>query len=120
MWMRGSIGRPVQVRVDGRLVKTVRWVQSYPGLYIQLGERELGRGRHRVEVIRGGGGSILPGTGNEVRDANQTVLIGQVTFLPAEPQRMETVSAEEGLDVCRDGERLDWIEVVGGENAESR
>jgi hypothetical protein len=120
MWMRGSIGRPVQVRVDGELVRTVRWVQSYPGLYIPLGERDLERGRHRVQVVRGGGRSLLPGTGNEVADANQTVLVGQVTFLPAGEQRMETVPAQEGLEVCRDGGRLDWIEVVGGENAEPR
>ena len=112
LWLRGSIGRPVDVRIDGRRVATVRWQESYPGNYIPLGIRRLAAGSHRVQVTRGGGRSLLPGTGNEVRDANQTALVGPVAFRLAGSEPVRTVSPEQGMAVCRSDKALDWIEVV--------
>jgi hypothetical protein len=112
LWLRGSIGRPVRVLVDGRQVARIRWEEAYPGNYIRLGLRDLRRGPHRVEVIRGGGASLLPGVGNEIGSGNTTSLIGPVAFRLDEDLQMQTVPADRAGAVCRGDELLDWMEVV--------
>jgi len=112
IWLRGSVGRRVTVTVDGRVVGAPRWQEGYPGLYLPLGTHTLRGGAHQVEVRRGGG-SLLPGTGNEIGSAGNTGLVGPVAFLPEGQSRIVDVSPERAQELCRDGRTLmDWIEVV--------
>jgi hypothetical protein len=55
VWVRGSIGRRVTISIDGKVVGTPRWRESYPGHYELLTPVTL-RGRdHRLNIFRGGG-----------------------------------------------------------------
>jgi hypothetical protein len=65
-----------------------------------------------VEIVRGGG-SLLPGTGNEISEARQTTLIGPLAFAPPpQDDRVRYAPADELADVCRSETRLDWMEVL--------
>jgi hypothetical protein len=112
VWIRGSFGRRVTVSVDGREIGSLRWRENYPLHYEPLGAVRLSAGRHRFEIVRGGG-SILPGTGNEIAAEGITTRIGPIALVSRGPRpRVRNVSARDGIRVCRGGRRLDWIEVV--------
>jgi hypothetical protein len=113
IWLRGSFGREVRVLVDGEVVGSARWKESYPGYYVHLDDRRLSAGEHRVEIVRGGG-SPLPGTANEVGTGNTIALVGPAAFLAERPQEIRTVSPQEGLAVCRGDQPVDWLEVIAG------
>jgi hypothetical protein len=111
LWLRGSFGREVRVLVDGEEVGGLRWQQSYPGTYEIVGDVELSAGEHTFQIVRGGG-SLLPGTGNEVADTRQTTLIGPLAFAPSPSDRVRYASADDVRDLCRSEVRLDWMEVL--------
>ncbi|MBA2261521.1 MAG: hypothetical protein H0W03_02505 [Solirubrobacterales bacterium] len=111
LWLRGSFGREVRVVVDGEEVGGLRWQQSYPGQYEIVGDIDLSAGEHTFAIVRGGG-SLLPGTGNEVADSRQTTLIGPLAFAPSPSEQVKYTPAGELGDVCRSETRLDWMEVL--------
>ncbi len=91
IYLRGSVGRPVSVSVDGKKIGSVKWEEAYPGNYMPLGLHDLKAGIHRIHVARGGG-SPLPGTGNEIGSASTTGLVGPLAFLPSGQEKLVTVS----------------------------
>ena len=112
LWLRGSFGRAIQVSVDGRPVSTVRWDESYPAQYVPVGALRLRAGRHRVEVLRGGGG-LLPGTGNDIGSASTLGRVGPLAFAPARgPAAARTARGSRAAAICRSPRALDWIEIV--------
>jgi len=112
VWMRASVGRRVRVLVDQKPVGAIRWQQSYPGQYEQIGKVRLSAGEHGFQVVRGGG-SLLPGTGDGIDGSGSTRRIGPVAFVPAgAAARLHTVSAAQAAVVCRSDLPLDWIEIV--------
>jgi hypothetical protein len=79
VWIRGSIGRRVRISIDGKVIGTPRWRESYPGHYELLKPVTL-RGRdHRLVIFRKGG-DLLPGTGNDASGATTT--LGPVILEP--------------------------------------
>src|SRR5262249_20092503 len=106
LWLLGSFGRPVQVIVDGRTVKTVRWEESYPGAWDALATVRLRKGNHRVELLRGGGG-LLPGTGSDIGSAQTLGAIGPILFDPRASTPIRTVGAKQAAAVCRNAKGLD-------------
>lgn len=112
IYLRGSVGRKVTVTVDGRKIGDVKWEEAYPGNYMPLGVHDLKAGIHRI-VVQRGGGSPLPGTGNEIGSASTTGLVGPLAFLPDQPVKLVTVSKERAQDLCEDGRTpMDWMELV--------
>jgi hypothetical protein len=110
-WIRASVGRRVSITVDGKPIGSVRWKQSYPGQYEPLETVTLPAGRHVVRVVRGGG-SPLPGTGNDI-GAYFTTLVGPVAFAAVDPvPAVRTAPASEAGALCRGPRELDWIEVL--------
>jgi hypothetical protein len=110
VYLRGSVGRRVFVRIDGRLVGAPRWQESYQGRYEPLGTVTL-RGRDHTLNIERPGGDLLPGTGNDA--SGTTTLLGPVVLEPVDEQAaMRTVPASRLRAVCRSDARMDWIEVV--------
>jgi hypothetical protein len=110
VFLRGSVGRRVTVSIDGRVVGTPRWRESYQGHYEQLADVTL-RGRdHTLSILRPGG-DLLPGTGNDASGA--TTLLGPVVLEPVNEQTvMQTAPASRLGSVCRSNTRMDWIEVI--------
>jgi len=112
VWIRGSFGRRVAVSLDGRPLGSLRWRENYPLAFEPLGHARLAAGRHTFEIVRGGG-SVLPGTGNELGAEGILTRIGPLALVPrGAPAGVRTVSARAGLARCRSGAPLDWIEVV--------
>lgn len=109
--VRGSFGRRVEILVDGRPAAALRWRANYPSHYEPLGTFRLDAGLHRLELVRGGG-SLLPGTGNDIAGEGTITRIGPISLVRSQRPVVRTVSLREGLEVCRSQRRLDWIEVV--------
>ena len=112
IYLRGSVGRKVTVTVDGKEIGDVKWEEAYPGNYMPLGVHDLKAGVHKI-VVQRGGGSPLPGTGNEIGSASTTGLVGPLAFLPDQPVKLVTVSKERAQELCEDGRTtMDWMEIV--------
>lgn len=110
VWMRGSVGRKVEIAIDGRKVGALRWRESYPGQYEPVTTMRLTRGTHHIEIVRGGG-NLLPGTGNDA--SGFTTIIGPVVFDPTfQHETIRTAPASALADLCRSDVRLDWLEVL--------
>ena len=73
VWLRGSFGREVDVRIDGRDAGSARDELAQPANWLDLGSLELGAGEHRVELVRSGG-SLAPGNGDGPRTLGSLVL----------------------------------------------
>lgn len=112
VWMRGSFGRRVAVSIDGRTVGSLRWRESYPLHYEPVGAVTLAAGEHRVDIVREGG-SLLPGTGDDIGPEGITTRIGPLSLVrEGSRASMRIVDGAAGIDVCRGSRPLDWIEVV--------
>ena len=110
VYIRGSIGRRVKISIDGKVVGTPRWRESYPGHYEVLQPVTL-RGRDHTLTIFRGGGNVLPGTGNDASGATTT--LGPLVLEPtSEREVMRTAPASRLRSVCRSSTRMDWIEVL--------
>jgi hypothetical protein len=102
VWLRGSSGRPIRIAVDGREVGTARGVNAPQG-WLEAGEARLAAGRHRVEVVRGGG-RLASGDGFAGE-------LGPVALERVGEERLVTVQpADAERALC--GRRWDWIERV--------
>lgn len=73
VWISGSFGRDVAVRIGGREVGRVGDELSQPAGWVNIGSTTLSRGRHRVEIVRGGG-NLQPGNGDGPRRVGSLVL----------------------------------------------
>ena len=73
LWLRGSFGREVEVRIDGRHAGAARDELAQPANWLELGSLELDAGPHRVELVRGGG-DLSPGNGDGSRSLGSLVL----------------------------------------------
>ena len=73
LWLRGSFGREVDVRIDGRDAGSVRDELAQPANWIELGSVALDPGEHRVELVRSGG-NLAPGNGDGPRTLGSLVL----------------------------------------------
>jgi hypothetical protein len=102
IWVFGSTGRPIHVRVDGRDVGRAQGVNT-PGEWLGAGQAEIGAGRRAVEIVRPTG-SMKPGDGYVGR-------LGPVVFQRVQRQDLEWIAPREAASrLC--GRRLDWIELA--------
>ena len=104
VWVQLSSGRPMQVSVDGQKVGSVGQVNT-PDQWLEAGEVTLGRGDHRIELLRGGG-RPLPGDGYNGE-------LGPVALQPTgdEPPPRRVRPADAPQELC--SRPWDWIEAVG-------
>ena len=103
VYVRGSFKREMVVSVDGRQVSRRRHRLSHEGHHEVLGEVQLSRGSHRVE-IRYRPAELAPGSGG------RAFRLGPLYLVPATESRVELVSPRNARRLC--GLRLDWIESV--------
>ncbi len=107
VWLEGSFGRPVELRVDGRPIGDAQAMNT-PGGWLPVGtELTLTPGRHRVEVRRGSAG---PAPGDGARSS-----LGGVAFVaPGEPELIPFKIADAG-QLC--GRQWDWVQAVAPEGS---
>ena len=110
-YMGGSIGRPVNVTVDGRHVGTAAYQVSYPDQFVLIGSAQLSRGVHRIEMTRGGV-SLHPDNGDGIDALNR--LIGPLIVARAQPSvpALVRTGAAGFRQVCSSQESVRWAEVV--------
>jgi hypothetical protein len=101
VWLRGTFGRGVDVRVDGRTVGHASDIQT-PQQMAYVGQLKLGAGSHQVQLARAGGG-LAPGNGRD--EAYDTFFLE-----PVAPERLVTVAPADAGTLC--AQHADWIEVV--------
>ena len=102
IWVFGSTGRPIHVRVDGREAGRAQGVNT-PGEWLGAGQADIEAGRRTVEIVRPSG-TIKPGDGYIGR-------LGPVVFQRVQPQELEWVAPEQAASrLC--GRRLDWVELA--------
>jgi hypothetical protein len=102
VWVRGSGGRPVSVRVDGRTVAQVEGIDTQ-GQWSWGGTVRVPAGAHRVTLARPGGG-LGPG------DGAPTVL-GPVDFVSHNsPSGLHWVPRQRWHSLCTSA--WDWIEAA--------
>jgi hypothetical protein len=101
-WVAGSLGRRIEVRVDGQLVGAAVGVNNL-GQWLPAGEVTLGPGAHTLRLTRPGG-NLEPGDGYQ-GDLGPLVLqpVGGSTTL-------ERFTAANARRLC--GRSWDWIELV--------
>lgn len=104
VWLLGSFGRPVEVRIDGRTIGRVRDELSQPAGWIDMGDQHVEAGVHRAELVRSGG-SLAPGNGDGRR------MIGPLVLRRAgEAPRITQVPPEQWRSLC--ARPVAWVEVV--------
>jgi hypothetical protein len=102
VWLQLSSGRPMQVRIDGRLIGSPRQVNG-PEQWLEVGDVTLAAGDHQVELRRRGGRPI-PGDGYNGE-------LGPLALVPGgDEQTLERLDPATVIDLCT--ERWDWIEAV--------
>lgn len=105
VWLLGSIGREVSVRLDGRDLAAVKRQLSQPAGWVSLGTVDAEGGPAPVELSRGAR-TLAPGSG----DTPQRTL-GPLAITPAGARaRVERVPVDRWRSLC--GRQLDWVEVL--------
>jgi hypothetical protein len=103
VWLSGSIGRQVTVRVGGQMVGAVEDELSRPPGWSLVATVALARGRHSVRVSRGGG-NLRPGNGGPQ-------FLGPLVLRAAgEGSALRSVEASSWRRLCR--RELAWVEQV--------
>jgi hypothetical protein len=103
VWLQGSFGRRIEVRLDGRDVGGSSRVDS-PRQWSRVASVRLSAGRHRVEVRR-------PGLGLGPSDGAES-LLGPLTLERVGSRGLTRVRPAEARRLC--GHAWDWIEAVRG------
>ncbi|HEY8769936.1 MAG TPA: hypothetical protein VIM03_05295, partial [Thermoleophilaceae bacterium] len=108
VWLGGDFGRAVEVRVDGRLVGTLKDRHNYPEQYELVAQRALAHGRHTFEIRRGGG-NLEPGN-----SSGDEFPIGPLVLELKTPNPNAVLPAplSRARSLCLKTPRLDWIELL--------
>ena len=101
LWLRGTLGRPMDILVDDRRVARLGAVNA-PGGWLGGDVVRVPPGEHRLGVRRGGV-RLPPGDG-------YVGVAGPLVFEPVAGRSLESVPRRRARELC--GRRLDWIERV--------
>lgn len=104
IWLRGSFRGRLELSVDGTLVKAARQQLNYAGHYTSLGELELSRGWHGMN-LHYGGPDLGPGSGGHPWDFGPLVL-----KRTAANARVSYLAPTDAVRLC--GRTLDWVEAL--------
>jgi hypothetical protein len=103
VWVQGDFPRPIEVRLDGRLLGSVAGSNT-PGQWLQVASLPLGAGPHTLSLTRAAGhrhfGPQEWGIGT----------IGAGALQREEPERLRTLVLGDWRSLC--GANLDWVELV--------
>ena len=106
VWLGGSLRKRVTVFIDGREAGSAVGTLDPSSGYFALGEVDLTRAHHRIE-LRYGGPELRPGSGGEPFAMGPLTLSTTNADLP-----IRYVDPAQAHSLC--GKNLDWIEAVQG------
>src|SRR5262249_50392590 len=117
LFLRGSFGRGIEVRVDGRRLGSVKdQLAGIPMGFVPLGEVYLSPGVHTVEYVYPSA-DLTPGSGEalgngEFANFARRTLLAAVVLEPLQypPIELISVSPAEARSLC--GRTLNWVEIV--------
>ena len=117
LFLRGSFGRGVEVRVDGRTLGSVKdQLAGIPMGLVPVSDVYLSAGGHTVEYeyhsadLTPGSGETL-GNGKFARESHHTLLAAIVLEpLQHPPSELISVRPAEARSLC--GRPLNWVEIV--------
>jgi hypothetical protein len=102
VWLGGDVDRPLKVEIDGHTVGAPAAQSGGDGTAIYVATVALGRGRHTMRLVRGGG-DLRPD------DAGSTVIDGFILEpAGAERERVQRIAPSAWRSLC--GRSLDWLE----------
>jgi hypothetical protein len=112
LWLQGSVGRPLEIYVDGRRVTSVGYEERYPDQFLLLSETTLAAGTHTVRVVRGNG-SLHPGSGDPPTETIGRTL-GAIVFdrVEASNDRVYVAPASSAAQICAAPVGYQWLEVL--------
>ena len=104
VWLGGTFGRGVEVRLAGRKLGRVSYQMGWEGQFFDLGTQRLSAGRQVIALERPKGaprgGDGFPGD-----------LLSRVMLTPARvDRRVRRISPQDARRLC--SRRLDWVEIV--------
>ncbi|MEA2201801.1 MAG: hypothetical protein QOI89_2397 [Solirubrobacteraceae bacterium] len=103
VWVQGDFPRPLQVKVDGRVIGSVSGSNT-PNQWLQAASLYLQAGPHQISVIKTAGHRHL---GPEEWAIS---VIGAVALKREAPEQLRTVPLSRWHTLC--GTQADWVEVV--------
>ncbi|MGI8558329.1 MAG: hypothetical protein ACR2ND_08465 [Solirubrobacteraceae bacterium] len=102
VWLGGSFGRAVELRIDGRAAGGARDELNNIGQFVELNVMQLSAGQHQLQFSVPAGDLLRPGSGARNDSLSSVVL--------AAPQDATSVVALTARQAC--GGSFDWIEVL--------
>jgi hypothetical protein len=103
VWLKGDIGRRVEIMVDDRILGSVAGESGGQGNYTSPVDAVIAAGRRRIAVRRGGG-SLRPGDGSPSR-------ILRIVFAPLDgAPRVVDVAPSDWRSIC--DMKVDWVEGI--------
>ncbi|MEN3282320.1 MAG: hypothetical protein V7607_3460 [Solirubrobacteraceae bacterium] len=105
LWLQASVGRTVEVLVDGRRVGSVGDRLNFQGAEEPVATLPLSAGRHAI-TLASGGGDLKPGNGNE----SPNRLVGPVRVSVPDPmtEPIRTIPRSRWRELC--GRNVDWVD----------
>jgi hypothetical protein len=102
LWLKGNLGRAIEVFVDGERVGEVAYESGGDGNYSAPIRLELDAGAHTLKLVRGGG-TLRPGDASPSR-------LDAIVVQPAEDKSVESEGLAAWRSLCQ--RPLDWVEAV--------
>jgi len=112
VWLQGSIGRPLAIRLDGRPLASVGYEERYPNQFLMLDSTTFSAGTHTLRVVRGNG-SLHPGSGDPVTDTEGRT-IGAFVFSRegTSTDRVQVAPGRDAARVCSTPVGYEWLEIL--------
>jgi hypothetical protein len=112
VFLQGSIGRPLEIYLDGRRLSRFGYEERYPGQYMLMTTATLAAGRHTLRVVRGGG-SLHPGSGDAPYETAGRTL-GELFFnyVDATEDSVYVAPAARMAQICAAPVGYEWLEVL--------
>jgi len=104
VWIEGSFGRPIEVRVGGRKVGSAKYELAQPASWIRVGRARVTSLNPAISVTRGGG-DLRPGNGDGPRTLGRVALVRS-----GDEPRLVVGARAVARAACGRGVR--WIELV--------
>jgi len=108
LWAQGAFTRKTTFSMDGSLVGSLKNSLNPRDQYEEIGELDLTKGSHKVEIKRQGT-TLEPGNGSSAGTLGPVLIVSK----DQQPYKIDTVTEDNYRDLC--SKRMDWLEIVSSQ-----